>query len=248
MVRHCDNIKEFLKRSFVVVLVFVLLFEIVPIKSVIKSILKFAENNNILLGLKLSYISQLYMFFRKYALIYLFLCIISFLLIKFYLSIRNYFNSPKQFELNPFEDSLYKYIEDKPNGKGYLVSGEWGSGKTYIVTEFFDKYYNFSNRPIYRISCFGLDSRKLILDEIKNQIEINDKSFFNWIQYIPAIGKPLIGILRNSYSLKSIPKGSVFIFDDFERITSLGITNNQENKVYEKDNFILRNSGSSRNT
>jgi hypothetical protein len=148
-------------------------------------------------------------------------------------------------ELSPFESSLYKYIEDKTNGKGYLVTGEWGSGKTYIVTEFFNKYYKFSNKPIYRISCFGLDSRNLILDEIKNQIEINDKSFFNWIQYIPVIGTPLISILTDSYSLKSIPKRSVFIFDDFERITSLGITDTQRIKSYEKDKFILR-SGFSR--
>lgn len=245
MIRDCDKIKEFLKKSFIFVLAFVLLFEIAPVKSVITSILLFAENNSILLGLKFSDISQMYFLFRKYALIFLMSCIICFPLIKLYLLIRHSFNSPKNLELNAFENSLYKYIEDRTNGKGYLVTGEWGSGKTYIVTEFFNKYYKFSNKPIYRISCFGLDSRKLILDEIKNQIEINDKSFFNWIQYIPAIGKPLISILKDSYSLKSIPKRSVFIFDDFERITSLGITNTQRIKSYEKDNSILR-SGFSR--
>ncbi|MEC5425117.1 P-loop NTPase fold protein [Virgibacillus sp. C22-A2] len=237
MVRQCDNIQEFLKKSFVFVLAFVLLFEIAPVKNIITSIFGLAENSNILVGLNLSDIIQI----RKWALIYLILCIICFPLIKLYLLIRKHLNSPKNLELNPFEDSLYKYIEDKPNGKGYLVTGEWGSGKTYLVTESINKYYKFSNKSIYRISCFGLDSRKLILDEIKNQIEINDKSLLNWIQYIPAIGKPLFGILKDSYSLNSIPNRSVFIFDDFERITSLGITDNKRNKSYEKDKFILKN-------
>jgi hypothetical protein len=241
LVRHCDKIKELLKRSFVIVLVFVLLFEIASVKSVLKSMIRLAESNNILLGLKLADINQLYMSSRKYALIYLILCIISYLVIKLYLFFRNYYSSPKNLDLNPFEDSLYRYIEEKPNGKGYLVTGEWGSGKTYIVTEFFNKYYKFSNKPIYRISCFGLDSRKLILNEIKNQIEVNDKSFFNWIQYIPAIGKPLFSILKDSYSLNSIPRGTVFIFDDFERITSLGISNDRSNKSYQKDRFMLKN-------
>ncbi|MEI2466628.1 hypothetical protein V8V74_20555 [Niallia taxi] len=240
MVRHCDNIIEKLKKSFVIVLVFVLLFEIAPLKKVIKSIIEFAEKNNILMGLNVSDISLVYIAIRKYALIYLIFCIFSFLCIKAYLAIRHYFNSPKKIELNAFEDSLFKYIEDKPNGKGYLITGVWGSGKTFILTEFLNKYFKFSNKPIYRISCFGLDSRKLILDEIKNQIEINDKSFFNWIQYIPAIGKPLFSILKDSYSLSSIPKGSVFIFDDFERITSLGITDHVKNKSYEKDTSLFR--------
>ncbi|KMJ57120.1 hypothetical protein AB685_17020 [Bacillus sp. LL01] len=248
MVKNYKKVSSLLKKSFVFVFAFVLLFEIVPFRSIIIGLLMFAEENNILLGIKIAHISEMYVLFKKIALIYLLLCIISFFIISFYLKVRNYHNNPKHYILNTFEESLTKYIRDKPNGKGYLVTGEWGSGKTYIVTEYFNKFYSFSKKPIYRISCFGLDSRELILNEIKNQIEINDESFLNWIQYIPAIGKPLYGILKDSYSLNSIPKGSILIFDDFERITSLGISNNRKDAMYEKDRSILRNRGYSRTT
>lgn len=222
---------------------FVLLFDITIIKNLIKELLLFSKNFH-LLDFELAQAKQTYFFLRKYALLCLILCIIFFIGIKVYLLIRNYFNSPKKLELNNFEDSLYKYITDKSNAKGYLVTGEWGSGKTHIVNEFFDKYYRFSNKPIYRISCFGLDSRKFMLDEIKNQIEVNDNSLFNWVQYIPAIGKPIFSMLKGSYSLNSIPKGSVFIFDDFERITSLGInTDERLQKSYKKNSFMLRSDG-----
>jgi len=241
MDRHCDKIKEFLIKSSVFAIVFILVAEIESLKIIIKNILIFAENHNILLGLTFPDISQLYILLRKWAFFYLIACIFTLVLISIYLMVRHYFNSPKNIKLNPFEDSLHKYIEQKPNGKGYLVTGEWGSGKTYIISQFLDKYYKFSTKPIYRISCFGLDSRQLVLEEIKNQIEINDKSFFNWIQYIPALGKPIYSILKDSYSLNSIPKNSIFIFDDFERVTSLGITDNRKNILYDKDKFLFRN-------
>lgn len=245
MNRHCNKTKENLKKLSVIFLIFVIIFDISIIKNLIKELVLFSNTFN-LLNVELDQVKQTYFLLRKYALICLILCIIFFIGIKVYLFIRNYFSSPKKLELNNFEDSLYKYITDKSNTKGYLVTGEWGSGKTHIVNEFFDKYYRFSNKPIYRISCFGLDSRKFMLDEIKNQIEVKDNSLFNWIQYIPAIGKPIFSMLKGSYSLNSIPKGSILIFDDFERITSLGInTDERLQKSYKKDSFILR---SNRNT
>src|SRR5690606_20812627 len=45
----------------------------------------------------------------------------------------------------------------------------------------------------------------------------------------------------DSYSLKSISQISIFIFDDFERITSLGIaTSNRTNNLYDKSTSLLR--------
>ncbi|MEW5207356.1 P-loop NTPase fold protein [Bacillus thuringiensis] len=232
--RHGNKVNEFLKKSFVFVLALILLCEITAFKNLIKELFTLIQSYN-LFNFELIQIKELYLFLRKYALIYLVLCIIFFVLIRVYLFIRDYFNSPKSSELNGFEDSLYKYINEKSNRKGYLVTGEWGSGKTHIVNEFFDKYYKFSKKPLYRISCFGIDSRKLILEEIKSQIEIHDTSLFNWIQYIPGIGKPIFSMIKGSYSLNSIPKDAVFIFDDFERITSLGIHVDERMGSYNKD-------------
>ncbi|SEO09240.1 KAP family P-loop domain-containing protein [Terribacillus saccharophilus] len=228
-----DTLKEFLKKVLVVLFAYILVYEIKPIRSVVSSILKFVEDKNLLFGIKVTDISNLYMLLRVFAIVCIAICIAILIFMKLYLWFRNYRNSRKDVQLSPFEDSLYRYLENTPNSKGYLVTGEWGSGKTYVVNEFFKQHYKFSNKRVYRISCFGLDSRSLVLNEIKNQIQINDNSIINWIQYIPAIGKPLYGILKNSYSLKSIPKGSIFVFDDFERITSLGIAN-QNNKVYQR--------------
>lgn len=240
MNRNNHKIKEFLKKSFIFVLAFILLFEITVIKNILINIILFAEKNNILFGLSIIEISLAYNFVKKYALIYLAFCFICYPVVNCYLFIKNRSTIPPSLGSNPFEESLYKYIEDDYQGKGYLISGQWGSGKTYIVRDFFNKYYKFSFKPIYRISCFGLDSRELILEEIKNQIEINDKSLLNWMQYIPVIGKPVFGIIKDSYSLNSIPKKSIFIFDDFERITSLGITKGNFDKTYNRNRFMLR--------
>ena len=109
------------------------------------------------------------------------------------------------------EESLFRYLQEGTAPRCYLVTGEWGSGKTYEIDHFFEKYYKYSNRKIYRISCFGISSRKELIEEINNTIEREDDSFYTFsiqaLKYIPVVGDALY-------------KGSVFIFDDFERITA----------------------------
>lgn len=234
----------------IIAFIYIILYEVKPIRSVVGNVLRFSQEY-LLFGFQITpYINNIYMIFRGLAIFYIvvfFLFLLGFKLYKLYMMIfRKKKDSPRNFNLNPFEESFYKYLEKPPNGKSYLVTGEWGTGKTHIVNEFFTKYNKFYSKQIYRISCFGIDSRKLILDEIKNQIEINDKTILNWIQYIPGIGKPLYGLLKDTFSLRSIPKGSIFIFDDFERITSLGIIN-EKITTYEKSRHLLssRNSNTS---
>ena len=122
------------------------------------------------------------------------------------------------------EESLFRYLLEGTAPRCYLVTGEWGSGKTYEIDHFFDEYYKYSNRKIYRISCFGISSRKDLIEEINNTIEREDNSFFTFsiqaLKYIPVVGDALYKVLKKSYRYTSVPKGSVFIFDDFERITA----------------------------
>ena len=66
----------------------------------------------------------------------------------------------KQKGSNRFEESLFRYLQDSSIPRCFLVTGEWGTGKTYEVEKFFDKYFRHSKTKVYRISCFGLDSRK----------------------------------------------------------------------------------------
>lgn len=122
---------------------------------------------------------------------------------------------------NIFEKSLYDYLEKEEQKKGYLITGEWGSGKTYILNAFINEFYKYSSRPIYNISCYGLNNRELVIKEINNQLEINDESLLSWLKYIPLIGDPLYSFLKDSSTLPNIKKNSIFIFDDFERITPM---------------------------
>lgn len=122
------------------------------------------------------------------------------------------------------EESLFRYLQEGTAPRCYLVTGEWGSGKTYEIDHFFEKYYKYSNRKIYRISCFGISSRKELIEEINNTIEREDDSFYTFsiqaLKYIPVVGDALYKVLKKSYRYTSVPTGSVFIFDDFERITA----------------------------
>lgn len=219
-------------------IIYVLIYEIDIVRSVVRNILKYAEVNRMLFGLSSDIINQLYLYLRKFAIYYIVLYICCFFIIKIgFLTFDKYIKS-KNSNLNAFEESLFKYLNYAKSEKCYLVSGDWGTGKTFSVSNFFEKHYKFSSKKIYRISCFGLESRQQVLNEIKEQVEFDDDSVLNLVQYIPIIGKPVYGLLKKSYSLQSIPKGSIFIFDDFERITSRGININQESNYYTKDPFL----------
>lgn len=123
-----------------------------------------------------------------------------------------------------FEEHLFKYLHDDTIPRCYLITGQWGSGKSYEVNTFFQKYYKHGKTKVYRISCFGLSSRIELIDEICNVVESKDNSIyaeiFKLIQYVPLIGDSLNKIFKKSYKISNIKKNSIFIFDDFERLSS----------------------------
>ena len=153
---------------------------------------------------------------------------------------------------NRFEKSLFRYLRESNIPRCFLISGDWGTGKTYEINHFFDKYYGYNNENIYRISCFGLDTRERLINEINLTIERKDDSFYTFIiqtiQFIPIIGELLSKVLRKSYSYTSVNKKSIFIFDDFERITSKVILDNNYRPVYKKNAFLLDNHRGGRKT
>lgn len=137
---------------------------------------------------------------------------------------------------NRFEKSLFRYLRDKAVPRCFLVTGKWGSGKTYEVNQFFDKYYRYSRTKVYRLSCFGLSSRKDLTEEINHMIERKDESVYaviiNALQFLPIIGNAINKFLKKDYTYASAKKGSIFIFDDFERITSRTITSEYSGRIY----------------
>ena len=158
----------------------------------------------------------------------------------------------KQKGSNRFETSLLRYLQDSSIPRCFLVTGEWGTGKTYEVDKFFDKYFRHSKTKVYRISCFGLDSRKELVKEISNTIEQNDKSFYALLikamQFVPIIGGAMVKFFKKAYGYDSIKNGSIFIFDDFERITSRAIIKEKSPHLYKKTSFLLSNATHGRNS
>ena len=158
----------------------------------------------------------------------------------------------KQKGSNRFEESLFRYLQDSSIPRCFLVTGEWGTGKTYEIEKFLDKYFRHSKRKVYRISCFGLDTRKELVKEISNTIEQNDKSFYALLikamQFIPIIGGAMVKFFKKTYGYDSVKKGSIFIFDDFERITSRAIVEEKAPHLYEETSFLLSNVTRGRNS
>lgn len=123
---------------------------------------------------------------------------------------------------NDLNKELNNYIltEDK---SCFYVYGEWGSGKSYSVMKFTDelKHCNYCN--VYHISCFGISSREALVEQIKQQCENQDKSIrkkiLEFVKCIPFIGEALFNLLKKNYSITNIDKNSLFVFDDFERIS-----------------------------
>lgn len=148
----------------------------------------------------------------------------------------------KQKGKNRFEESLFRYLHDSSIPRCFLVTGEWGSGKTYDVQDFFGKYFRYSKTKVFRISCFGLDSRKELTKEISNTIEKNDKSFYSLVikvlQFVPIIGTPIEKFFKKSYGYDTVKQGSIFIFDDFERITSKAVVEEQSSHLYNISPFF----------
>lgn len=151
---------------------------------------------------------------------------------------------------NRFEESLFRYLQDKAVSRCFLITGKWGSGKTYEVKRFFDLYYRYSRTKVYRVSCFGLNSRKELVEEINNIIEQGDASVYALIikvlQFLPIIGEAINKFLKKSYTYTSAKKGSIFIFDDFERITSRTITSGYSGKIYQPTSRFLRHTSEMR--
>ena len=208
-------------------------------RETIKKLIIFIFNDNIA-----SKISEIYEQIIKYCKVEIYLFIISimvyfvFFLIRKYLYQNKYLKRKQLKELKSEETqkvykSIYEYLNSKDK-RAFLLIGDWGSGKTYTINRFFNNYYKYQNRKVYKISCFGLEGRETILKEMKTIFETEDdsitKKILNLINKIPIIGDFLVGILKSDYELKDISQNSIFIFDDFERITPLGDINDRINK------------------
>ena len=141
------------------------------------------------------------------------------------------------------EESLFRYLHDDSH-RSFLISGSWGSGKTFEINHFFEKYYSNSTRKIFRVSCFGLSTRNDLTKEISNVIEQQDhsisKAIVDIMIYFPVLGEMLNRLLKKSYNYTTVKRGSIFIFDDFERISSYFMIPIDKKKLYRRKPFLLQ--------
>lgn len=132
---------------------------------------------------------------------------------------KKYINEIKK--QDDLSNALFNYINAKDQ-TCFLLYGSWGIGKSYKIKKFIDDLKAVNYRKIYRISCFGITSREELLKVIQNICEEEDKGYFkktiDILHNIPIVGELLYSILKKEYNLSELKKGSIFIFDDFERI------------------------------
>lgn len=125
---------------------------------------------------------------------------------------------------NKLFKGLYKYLEEEKK-RCFLITGYSGSGKTYNLKKFLDEYLKYNRKNVYNISCFGISTKTEVMSNIKSLCENLDKTYrynlLKLIKLIPVVGEILFTILKRDYSLKDIKKGSIFVFDDFERISPI---------------------------
>lgn len=221
-----QNIKKYLSKLAPLAFFYILLYHVEAVKKFCKAVVLYLIETK-LLPISVENIISLYFIGEKICLFEIILTVVSVILMWGVRGLNDYLTKQEAKNMEQksrMEESLFRYLQEGTAPRCYLVTGEWGSGKTYEIDHFFDKYYKYSNRKIYRISCFGISSRKELIEEINNTIEREDNSFYTFsiqaLKYIPVVGDALYKVLKKSYRYTSVPKGSVFIFDDFERITA----------------------------
>lgn len=221
-----QTIKKYLSKLAPLALFYILLYRVEAVRKFCKVVVLYLIEAK-LLPVSTETVRNLYFAGEKLCLIEIVLTVVAVILMWVFRCLNDRLTEREVKNMGQksrMEESLFRYLQEGTAPRCYLVTGEWGSGKTYEIDHFFEKYYKYSNRKIYRISCFGISSRKELIEEINNTIEREDDSFYTFsiqaLKYIPVVGDALYKVLKKSYRYTSVPTGSVFIFDDFERITA----------------------------
>lgn len=146
---------------------------------------------------------------------------------------------------NSLNGVMSNYLESNEK-RVFVVAGAWGAGKTHRVKEFFKLYSKYNNIKPHYISCFGISTRKELVDEIKLSYEKDDDrlriKLLEFIKAIPFIGEGIYKLCKPKYDFNSMKKGSIFIFDDFERIISDILYENENDRYYNKSRISKNHS------
>lgn len=109
------------------------------------------------------------------------------------------------------------YLENEESDYAIMISGAWGSGKTYLLkNQIFDIISKYNRRPIY-ISLIGVKSEDVLRQNIYEKINPFYRSSKK--TEIAHEAETMEQIINKKVSdISTIPKNIVFCFDDLERI------------------------------
>lgn len=192
-----QNIKKYLSKLAPLALFYILLYRVEAVRKFCKVVVLYLIEAK-LLPVSTETVRNLYFAGEKLCLIEIVLTVVAVILMWVIRCLNDRLTEREVKNMGQksrMEESLFRYLREGTAPRCYLVTGEWGSGKTYEIDHFFEKYYKYSNRKIYRISCFGISSRKELIEEINNTIEREDDSFYTFsiqaLKYIPVVGDAL---------------------------------------------------------
>lgn len=241
------KIASFSNHCSVICVVGILMYRITALRSLCKWVLAYIKS--FYWDLSLDYVNNIYLriecglrFLFAFSLLVTCISYIARLIISWYYG--------KKRGSGRFEVAVLRYLRDKNAPKTFMLTGKWGTGKSFDVERFFEKYYQSSFTPVYRISCFGMSSRQELEKEISKVMEREDTSLITaalkTVEFIPVIGPILTKLLGKEYGYTTAKKGSIFIFDDFERITSKESAASLPESIYKKSPFLLSNASKGR--
>ena len=130
-----------------------------------------------------------------------------------------------QLQNNAFRE-LCDFLESDSYATCFVLNGEWGAGKSYLIQDVCnDKFLRHFNKKICNISCFGLETRRDFEEALRNTVEEISSGFINtfitMLKKIPVVGDMIEVILKQSFRVGNLSRGSILIFEDFERISTV---------------------------
>lgn len=150
-----QNIKKYLSKLAPLAFFYILLYHVEAVKKFCKAVVLYLIETK-LLPISVENIISLYFIGERICLFEIILTVVSVILMWGVRGLNDYLTKQEAKNMEQksrMEESLFRYLQEGTAPRCYLVTGEWGSGKTYEIDRFFEKYYKYSNRKIYRISC-----------------------------------------------------------------------------------------------
>lgn len=231
-----------INKLLILCITYILLYQVSILRSFCYHVLIFLST--FIENIQFDEIKSLYFILQNFVVFIIFIItIINIVCFKYRKSIDNKLNYVKP--ESRLETSLFRYLNNHNENKAFLVSGNWGTGKTFEINNFFEKYYKYSSYNIIKVSCFGLSTRADLVNSINKTIELNDKSIYSMIikglQLLPIIGEGLNKILSKNYDYSSLKGNNIYVFDDLERIAyTKKIDPYKKNIFYNVDPFAFR--------